>query len=38
MRLVIAPGNFWGKPVIIDAFSVYLDCILNEKQRTVLFI
>ena len=20
MRLVKAPGNFWGKPVIIDAF------------------
>ena len=34
MRLIIAPGNFSGKHVIlvIDAFySVYFDCILNEK-------
>ena len=32
MRLVIAPVNFLGKHVRIDAFSVYFDCILNEKN------
>ena len=31
MRLVIALGNFLGKHLIIDAFSVYFDSILNEK-------
>ena len=36
MRLVIASGFFFGKHVIIDAFSVYFDCILNEKM--VVFI
>ena len=31
MRLVIAPGFFWGKHVIIEWFSVYFDCHLNEN-------
>ena len=32
MRLVIAPGIFFGKHVIIMRFSACFHCILNEKM------